>query len=148
MSRVLPAGVESCSIEFLAANAEIARRILGSCGVSETKCDALSSGRSATAGVTIDRRAEHGFGDGAVDFAFVDHEKSAYLPDLERIVERAGFTQGRSWSPTTFAFPALPSTAPTSRSRRARAGGPIEHDTHVQYQSLIKDLVLESEYLG
>jgi catechol O-methyltransferase len=23
-----------------------------------------------------------------------------------------------------------------------------EHDTHVEYQSLIKDLVLESEYLG
>jgi catechol O-methyltransferase len=24
----------------------------------------------------------------------------------------------------------------------------IEHDTHVEYQSLLKDLVLESEYLG
>jgi len=24
----------------------------------------------------------------------------------------------------------------------------VEHDTHVEYQSLIKDLVLESEYLG
>jgi catechol O-methyltransferase len=24
----------------------------------------------------------------------------------------------------------------------------IEHDTHVEYQTLIRDLVLESEYLG
>ena len=24
----------------------------------------------------------------------------------------------------------------------------IHHDTHVEYQSLLKDLVLESEYLG
>jgi catechol O-methyltransferase len=24
----------------------------------------------------------------------------------------------------------------------------VEHETHVEYQSLIKDLLLESEYLG
>ena len=24
----------------------------------------------------------------------------------------------------------------------------VEHDTHVEYQTLLKDLVLESEYLG
>ena len=30
----------------------------------------------------------------------------------------------------------------------AGAWDTIEHDTHVEYQSLIKDLVLESEYLG
>ena len=24
----------------------------------------------------------------------------------------------------------------------------VEHETHVEYQTLIKDLVLESEYLG
>ena len=27
-------------------------------------------------------------------------------------------------------------------------GGTVEHETHVEYQSLLKDLVLESEYLG
>ena len=33
-------------------------------------------------------RSEHGFAPGSVDFVFVDHDKDAYLPDLERILER------------------------------------------------------------
>jgi catechol O-methyltransferase len=33
-------------------------------------------------------------------------------------------------------------------ARQGTTWNTTEHDTHVEYQSLIKDLVLESEYLG
>ena len=47
-----------------------------------------SSARWATAEATIARlEAEHGFARGSVDFVFVDHDKAAYLPDLERILD-------------------------------------------------------------
>jgi catechol O-methyltransferase len=42
--------------------------------------------------------------------------------------------------------------APEYRAHMQRAEGEtwrtIEHDTHLEYQTLLKDLVLESEYLG
>jgi catechol O-methyltransferase len=34
------------------------------------------------------------------------------------------------------------------REREGREWRTTEHQTHVEYQSLIKDLVLESDYLG
>jgi catechol O-methyltransferase len=34
------------------------------------------------------------------------------------------------------------------RQREGREWRTVEHETHVEYQTLLKDLVLESEYLG
>jgi catechol O-methyltransferase len=34
------------------------------------------------------------------------------------------------------------------RTNEGRTWRTVEHPTHVEYQTLIKDLVLESEYLG
>src|ERR1700694_1504611 len=84
MARVMPADARVCSIELHPAHAEIARSIWAHAGVE----DRLSGvgGTLGDGGATIDRlRDEFGFSDGAVDFAFVDHDKDAYLPDLERI---------------------------------------------------------------
>ena len=61
---------------------------------------------------------------------------------------RAGCTPAPSWSPTTSSSPAHPTTASTCRREEGATWRTTEHDTHVEYQSLIKDLVLESEYLG
>ena len=35
------------------------------------------------------------------DFVFVDHDKTAYVPDLEHIVTERWLHPGRSWSPPT-----------------------------------------------
>src|SRR6202165_2230859 len=93
MARVMPADARLCSIEFSPANAEIARRIWAHAGVGDrltVVVGSLGDGRA-----TIDRlRSEFGFSDGALDFVFVDHDKSAYLPDLERILEQRWLHRG------------------------------------------------------
>ena len=100
-------------------------------------------------GGTIERlRSEYGFSDGLVDFVFIDHAKEEYLPDLERIVGERWLHPGSIVVADNVKFPG----APEYRAHMQRAEGEtwrtIEHDTHVEYQTLLKDLVLESEYLG
>ena len=97
----------------------IARRIWSHAGVGDRVTVVV--GTLGDGGKTIERsRSEHGFGDGTVDFVFIDHDKNAYLPDLERILEQAGCTRARWWWPTTSSSPARPSTGPTC-SRRGQA---------------------------
>ena len=45
-------------------------------------------------------------------------------------------------------FPGAPEYLQRMRESEGREFRTTEHGTHVEYQSLIKDLVLESEYLG
>jgi len=46
-------------------------------------------------GRTLDGLADqHGFTSGALDFVFLDHDKDAYLNDLQSILDRAGCTRG------------------------------------------------------
>jgi catechol O-methyltransferase len=45
-------------------------------------------------------------------------------------------------------FPGAPEYRGYLQAEQGRTWSTIEHDTHVEYQSLLKDLVLESEYLG
>src|SRR5439155_24984074 len=85
MARVMPAGARVCSIEFSPANAAIARRIWDHAGIGNEVT--VVEGTLGDGGSTIDRlRTDHGFGEGMVDFVFIDHDKAAYLPDLERIL--------------------------------------------------------------
>jgi catechol O-methyltransferase len=92
-------------------------------------------------------RAEHGFAPGSLDFVFVDHDKAAYLPDLERILARGWLHPGR-WCRRQREVPGAPKYRAYMQAHEGRSWRTIEHDTHVEYQTLIKDLVLESEYLG
>jgi catechol O-methyltransferase len=147
MSRIMPAGARIYSIEFLSANAAIARRILDHAGVGDEVT--IIVGTIGDGGATIDRlRTEHGFGDGVVDLVFVDHDKAAYLPDLERIVAQGWLHPGSIVVADNIRFPGAPDYRAHLKEQEGRHWRSIEHQTHVEYQSLIKDLVLESEYLG
>ena len=92
--------------------------------------------------------AEHGFRDGSLDFVFVDHDKDAYLPDLERILERSWLRAGAVVVADNVKFPGAPGYREHMREHEGRDWRTTEQETHVEYQTLIKDLVLESEYLG
>jgi catechol O-methyltransferase len=147
MSRVMPAGARVCSIEFSAANAAIARRIWSHAGIGDELTVVV--GTLGDDGATIDRlRTEHGFGEGTVDFVFVDHDKDAYLPDLERILAQRWLHRGSIVVADNVRFPGAPAYKAYMDARQGATWNTTEHDTHVEYQSLIKDLVLESEYLG
>jgi catechol O-methyltransferase len=147
MVRVMPAGARVCSIEFNPANAAIARRIWDHAGIGDELTVVV--GTLGDGGSTIERlRSEHGFGEGAVDFVFLDHDKDAYLPDLERILEERWLHRGAIVVADNLRFPGAPKYRSYLEAQQGKSWDTIEHDTHAEYQSLIKDLVFESEYLG
>jgi catechol O-methyltransferase len=147
MARLMPAGARLCSIEFSPDNAAIARRIWDHAGIGDELTVVV--GTLGDGGSTIDGlRTEHGFGEGTVDFVFVDHDKAAYLPDLERILAERWLHPGSIVVADNVRFPGAPQYRGYLKAQQDKTWRTIEHDTHVEYQSLIKDLVLESEYLG
>jgi catechol O-methyltransferase len=147
MARVMPADARLYSIEYNPANAEIARRIWAHAGVGDRLTVVV--GTLGDGGATIERlRGEFGFTDGAVDFVFIDHDKSAYVPDIERILQERWLHPGSVVVADNIKFPGAPEYRSYVKSAEGKSWRTIEHDTHVEYQSLLKDLVLESEYLG
>ena len=147
MARVMPEGARFCSIEFSPANADIARRIWAHAGVGDRLTVVVGS--LGDGGATIERLcSEFGFTDGGLDFAVVDHDKKAYLPDLERIQRERWLHPGSVVVADNVKFPGAPEYRAYLHAEEGRTWRTIEHDTHLEYQSLVKDLVLESEYLG
>jgi catechol O-methyltransferase len=147
MSRVMPAGAQIVSVEFLPANAEIARRIWHHAGLGDEVTVVV--GTLGDGGSTVDRlSAEHGVGPGSVDLVFVDHDKAAYLPDLELITAKGWLHPGSLVVADNVKFPGAPEYRAHMQEQEGKSWRTTEHDTHVEYQSLMKDLVLESEYLG
>ena len=144
--RAMPGEAHLYSIEFNPANAEIARRILDHAGVGARVTVVV--GTLGDGGDTIATlESEHGFEKGSLDFVFLDHDKDAYLPDLERIVDRGWLRPGAIVVADNVKFPGAPGYRDHMREH-ADEWRTTEHETHVEYQTIIKDLVLESEYLG
>jgi catechol O-methyltransferase len=135
------------SIEFNAANAEIARRIHTHAGVSGRVT--IVVGSLGDGGRTIDvLKKEHGFGAGSVDLVFIDHDKSVYLSDLRLILEQGWLRPGASVVADNVKFPGAPEYRAYMTENQGKSWRTIEHETHVEYQSVIKDLVLVSKYLA
>jgi catechol O-methyltransferase len=146
-ARVMPSAAHLISVEFSAANADIARRILEHAGVGERVTVVV--GTLGDGGATADAlEAERGFGPGALDFAFLDHAKEAYLPDLKLILERGWLRSGAIVVADNIKFPGAPDYRDYMRALEGKAWRTTEHSTHAEYQTLLKDLVFESEYLG
>ncbi len=147
MARAMPEGARVVSIEFNAANAAIARRIWDHAGIA----DQLSAvvGTLGDGGKTMEvLEAEHGFEEGSVGFVFIDHDKAAYLPDLQRILRRGWLPTGSIVVADNIKTPGAPDYRAHMAEQEGLMWRTVEHETHVEYQSLLKDLVLESEYLG
>lgn len=147
MARVMEPGARLFSIEFSAANAGIARRIWEHAGVADRLTVVVGS--LGDGGQTMARlETEHGFAPGSLDFVFIDHDKAAYLPDLERILQKGWLHTGSVVVADNVRIPGAPKYRAHMKASEGRAWRTVEHDTHVEYQSLLKDVVLESEYLG
>lgn len=131
-------------VEFSAANAEVARSIFAHAGVADRIT--IVVGTLGDGGDTARKlREEHGFGPGNLDFVFVDHDKKAYLPDLRFIEQQGWLHKGSLAVADNVKFPGVP------EYRAYMQGNPSwrtdEHETHVEYQTTMKDLVLVSERL-
>lgn len=135
------------SIEFSAANAGIARSIHAHAGVADRITVVV--GTLGDGGKTADAlQREHGFTAGSFDFLFLDHAKEAYLPDLQLILQRGWLRRGAIAVADNVRVPGAPEYRVYMRGEEGKTWRTREHETHVEYQSLIRDLVLESDYLG
>lgn len=146
-ARVAAADARLVSIEYNADNAEIARRILEHAGVSDRVT--VVHGTLGDGGKTVDvLEREHGFGPGTLDFAFVDHAKDAYVPDLELILRQRWLREGAVVLADNIKVPGAPAYHAFMKAEEGKTFRTREHSTHVEYQSLMKDVMLESDYLG
>ena len=146
-ARVMPEGARLVSIEFNADNAAIARRIWDHAGIGEELT--VLVGTLGDGGATIARlESEYGFASGSLDFVFIDHDKSAYLTDLRRILDQGWLHPGSVVVADNIRQPGVPDYREFMQTEEGRSWRTSEHETHVEYQSLLRDLVLESEYLG
>jgi catechol O-methyltransferase len=134
------------SIEFNPANADIARRIFAHAGVASRITVVV--GTLGDGGATLKAlREQHGFRPGSVDFVFVDHAKEAYLPDLQRIEAEGWLHPGSIVVADNVRFPGAPDYHAYLKENEGRSWRSTEHPTHAEYQTAIKDLVVESERL-
>jgi catechol O-methyltransferase len=135
------------SVELAQANAAVARRIWTHAGVADRVTCVVGTigdgGRTLTA-----LESEYGLHPGALDFLFIDHDKNAYLADLSAICERNWLHRGSIVMADNVGFPGSPNYRAYMREQQGKRWQTVEHRTHVEYQTLIPDLVLESEYLG
>jgi catechol O-methyltransferase len=92
--------------------------------------------------------SSHGIGKGSLDLVFIDHDKAAYLPDLKRILERGWLRLGALVVADNIKFPGVPDYHAYMKEEEGRTWRTAEHEAHLECQSVIKDLVLVSEYLG
>ena len=147
IARVMPPDAHLFSIEFSPANAAIARRIWDHAGIAD-RVTVLVGSLGDGGGTMARLEAEHGFAPGSLDFVFIDHDKALYLPDLERIVARGWLRRGATVVADNVRFPGAPQYHAFMKQHEGRDWRTLEHETHVEYQSLLKDLVLESEYVA
>lgn len=135
------------TVELSAANAQVAQRIWTHAGVADRITCVV--GTIGDGGRTLDRlQTTHGFAPGTLDFLFIDHDKNAYLADLQAIVGRNWLRKGSVVVADNVGFPGAPDYRAFMREQQGRTWTTVEHRTHVEYQTLMPDLVLESDYLG
>jgi catechol O-methyltransferase len=135
------------SIEFNSANAAIARRIWDHAGVGDRVT--VLVGTLGDGGPTVARlESEHNFAKGSVDLIFIDHDKNCYLPDLQLIIERGWLHPGSVAVADNVKFPGAPKYRAYMKQAEGREWHSVEHSTHAEYQTLLKDIVMESDYLA
>ena len=145
-ARAAPAGAHLFSLEFNAANAAIAQSLLEHAGVAERVT--IVHGTLDDGQTLAKLKREHGFGPGKLDFAFIDHDKEAYLPDLELILREGWLRRSAIIVADNIKFPGAPAYHAFIKANEGKLFRTREHATHAEYQTFFKDLVLESEFLG
>jgi catechol O-methyltransferase len=135
------------SVELAPANADNARRIWAHAGVGDRVTCVV--GTIGDGGATLDELAAlYELGPGGLDFVFLDHDKNAYQSDLQSILDRGWLHKGAIAVADNVGLPGAPKYRAYMREQQGKTWQTTEHKTHAEYQTLIGDLVLESEFLG
>jgi catechol O-methyltransferase len=144
-ARKLQAGGRLFTIEYSADNANITGRILSHAGALDRVT--VVRGFLGDGGATIARLTQE-LNAGELDFVFIDHAKDAYVPDLERILQAGWLHPGSIVVADNVRFPGAPEYQAYMTAQEGKRWRTVTHETHAEYQTLIKDIVLESTFLG
>lgn len=145
IARKLPADGHLFSIEFSGANAEIVRRILTHAGVAAKVT--VVHGYLGDGGATMTKLRET-IAKGSLDAVFLDHAKEAYVPDLERILAEQWLHPGSVAIADNVKLPGAPEYEAYMTANEGKRWRTFAHETHAEYQTLFKDVVLESTLLS
>ncbi|HSI04454.1 MAG: O-methyltransferase [Myxococcota bacterium] len=147
IARKLPAGGHLYSVEFNAANAAVARRIIEHAGATDRVT--FVHGFLGDGGKTFAHLANDlGFVAGSLDAAFIDHAKEAYLPDLMSILQNGWLRPGAVVVADNIGFPGAPGYREYMDAEEGKRWRTTAHQAHLEYQSLVPDVVLESTLIG
>jgi len=145
--RVAPKTARLVTLEFSAANAAIAQSIFDHAGVADRVT--IVHGTLSDGGKTVAALQNvHGFAPGKLDFAFLDHAKEAYVPDLELILRAGWLRRGAIVVADNIKLPGAPEYHAYMKANEGKRFRTREHQTHAEYQTFFKDIVLESDFLG
>jgi catechol O-methyltransferase len=146
IARALPADGKLFSIEISPKNADVSTKVWEHAGVADRVTAVVGT---IDDGKTIGRlKTEFGMAPGSLDFLFIDHEHTRYLPDLLLLLESDLFHEGSVVFADNVKFPGAPKYLAYMRDNEGRSWRTVEHKSHLEYQKMIPDLVLESTYLG
>jgi len=135
------------TVEFNADNAAIAQSVFDHAGVTDRVT--ILNGTLGDGGKTVDAlREQHHFAANSLDFVFLDHTKDAYLPDLMLILREGWLRAGAIVVADNILTPGAPDYRAWMKAQEGVRFRSQEHKTHAEYQTLLKDVVLESVYLG
>jgi len=146
IARKLPAEGHLYSVEFSAANAAIARRVIEHAGASQRVTFIV--GTLGDGGATMKELVRLGFEHGCLDVVFLDHHKDAYLPDLERILNAGWLKLGSVVVADNLLFPGAPKYKAYMDAQEGIRFRSEKIRAHVEYQTLLPDVMLTSTFLG
>lgn len=129
-ARAMPAEAQLYSVEFNAANAAIARRIWQHAGIDDRVTAVVGSLGDETTIPYL--QAEHGFAQAGVDFVFLDHDKDAYVADLERVRQRGWLHAGAVVVADNIKFPGAPAYRAYMHQRDGQQWRTTEHKTRAE----------------
>ena len=135
------------SVELSAENADLARRIWSHAGVGDRITCLVGTLDDAETMRRLDAAIRESPG-GTADFVFIDHDKRSYVADLQTIAANGWLHPGSIVLADNVGYPGAPRYRRYMRRNEGVQWRTRAHRAHAEYQSLIPDLVLESEFLG
>ena len=132
------------SIEISEANAKLARAIHEHAGISE-RVDVLV-GSVGDGGQTISiLKDKYAAERGLFEFIFIDHAKEYYLSDLQALMDNDLLNKSAVVVADNIKFPGAPEYLAYMDNSEGTMWRTEKHETHVEYQNVLKDLVLVSQ---
>jgi catechol O-methyltransferase len=144
--RAAPRDARLVTVELNPDNAIIAQTIFAHAGIAERVTIVI--GMLGDGGDTMTAlRQDHGFRAGTLDFMFIDHAKDAYVPDLKLILQERWLRPGAVVVADNVKTPGAPAYRSFMKANEGVLFRTREHLAHLEYQTLFRDIVLESEFL-